>query len=197
MLPGENRKRFHSFEIYRDLEPHERNISAVMRALNDEGTPLSVAQLNTYARAGQWTLRAKLWDSHRQAIRTAAKEAAIAEEAAKWAREREQQRYRELSAGKALIAKAQEMLQSPIYEEHTENGPGGEIRVLLPAKWTFADAARLADIGTKLVRLAADMAQSKIHTDITIQIHEMAREMGIDPAEAAEVADLIARGKLG
>jgi hypothetical protein len=104
----------------------------------------------------RWPERVNAWDAMLRSRDLAAREAAQAAEAERWAARRAAEAEREWEAAQALMDKATTMLRFNLtVTERT--GPDGETVIIKPARWSMSDAARLMDTAAKLARLAAGM----------------------------------------
>lgn len=83
----------------------------------------------------------------------------VDEERLAWEQRRKELREEEWSVGGNLMRKAKDMLIFPVAEVRKEED--GRVTILEPAKWTFSDAARVAETASKLERLAAGMATER------------------------------------
>lgn len=156
-LPKESTPAYEAARTYFEMGP-ERTQEAV-------GTKLAKSRqlLSRWAAAHSWVERASLYDAHMQGIEQAAIEKARAKEAEKWARRQAEQRDRDWSMAEQLRDKAEKMLGYPLSRTHTEDGK----TVVNPARWSMADAVRMAEMAAKLARLAAEMATEHRQVDVT------------------------------
>jgi hypothetical protein len=155
---GESGSAFAAWCEYRDLGS-ERSIEAVARKLAKSGS-----LLRRWSARWGWVERAARWDGHQDGLRTAATNLALEQAAVNWATEREAERERELELGQALIAKAKTMLQWPL-EQRRVIGADGRTTIVEPTKWRLADAAKMVEVGSKLIRLAAEMETDRVSVD--------------------------------
>lgn len=114
--------------------------------------------MDRWSRAHHWVLRCQAYDRHQDRIRQQAAAAAAAEEAARWERERARQREQELKARDKLFDRALLMLEWPLQQRETDGGR----TVINPARWSLRDAAQMADVASRLGRLATGMDTEQI-----------------------------------
>jgi len=140
-----------------------------------------------------WVERAAWHDGMLDAERAQLAARALEAEVTDWVHEREAQRREELETGKALIAKGKEMLNGQLYRRRIDRD--GVTTIIEPVGWRLADAAKLVEVGAKLVRLSAEMETDRV--TVRVEAERLAAELGIPVEEAlAEVeAILAARGK--
>ena len=98
-----------------------------------------------------WPERAAAWDAHQHDLAMR-----------QWEERAAELRGREWQAAQALLEKAEQMLKFPLVSVRHEDeiGPDGRptaVTVLEPGDWRVVDAARMAEVASKLARLAAEM----------------------------------------
>jgi hypothetical protein len=118
-----------------------------------------------------WRSRAAAWDMHRERQdRTA------------WEKRRREWRNHEVEYAKALLKKAELMLQFPLaVTEQSVTQEGGKTiitNVINPCRWSIRDAASMIETADRLYRLALEMETNRSVTDIQIEtdIEEIRRK---------------------
>jgi hypothetical protein len=124
----------------------DRSVRAVGRRLRKSGSVIS-----KWSARWHWVERAAAYDRSLTAVAVDAAAAERAREAAKWERRRAKTREQDWKLAKALRAKAKAILASE------------------DAKFTLRDAVAMADTGSKLARLAGEMATSREHVEIDFE----------------------------
>lgn len=203
---GEDDAAWTSFMIYLSLPPDQRSILQAYRVHSGDGrsgqSPITWRRWSAKYRWDERAVAYERWLRERKVIDQEAKaEAAQAE----WATVRDTERKRGLDVGRALIEKAEAMLRFPLatierVTEVYEDGRTREVQVVHPGKWTFADVARLVDVGGKLVRLAAEMDTERHSVDMRViweEADRLAKEHGLDRNDLLAVADKIVEERWG
>jgi hypothetical protein len=157
-LPTETSKAFEAFSAYCEMGP-ERSLTALAQKLHKTRTHFGL-----WSRRHSWVERATLYDAHMQGIEQRAAEKAVASEAAKWARRQVEQRERDWAMADQLREKAERMLTYPLSRQSVRDKDG--VTIVEPARWTMADAVRMAETAAKLARLAAEMATDRRQLDV-------------------------------
>jgi len=98
-----------------------------------------------------WVERAKAYDAYQLELQEKAREKAAQAEAEKWEKRRAEQREVEWNISRGLLTRAGQILSQPLNN----------------ARYSHADAARIADVATKLARLAAEMATAREAHEVT------------------------------
>lgn len=135
-LPGETPKAYAAFEEYRDMAKMQRSQREVAVRLGKHYT-----QVRDWAGKFHWNRRIEAWDAHAEQLRIATQEQAIVEMADRHAR-----------SGMALLTKAMQRLVGD---------PTADIEAIDPSSLSAADVARLAEVGTKIERLARGADEQK------------------------------------
>lgn len=146
--PGEPERWFLRFDVYRRAGAG-RSLEAVWNqegAAKRSGAKQTRPSSTWYARSKQWRWeeRASAWDNY---LRD--------EDERQWAERREQIKADDWDMAVALREKARQMLMFPVTKVTKSDGDG--VTIIEPANWTFTDAAKIADLASKMARLAADM----------------------------------------
>ncbi len=161
--PWDTSASFQAFRVYLEQEAPRSVVEAYRQKTGKEKAKVSQAPGGWNNWAGgkdykgdpipdalPWAKRAEAWDDH------------LAEQdILKWEQRRAEQREREWGTSNTLFDKAQQMLKFPVVETTTKDGQ----TIVKPAKWTFRDAAAIADLASKLARLAAEMETEKRKTE--------------------------------
>jgi hypothetical protein len=109
-----------------------------------------------------WVERARAFDIYVEKLETQ-----------DWDRRRKETIDKELDFAKRLMEKAQQMLQFPVATTKTEttqdNGRTVVQTTFIPARWNFADAARIIEAASKLQRLALEMDTSRAAVDAKVE----------------------------
>lgn len=169
-LETENEEAFHFFRTYRDLPSPIRTMKSTSELLG-----VTVHRLAKLNKEYSWERRAQAYDDYLERIRRDEVEDLYRLNVVDWEQEKQAQRHAELKLGKALQAKAMQMLQVP----------------LLRNNWKATDAAKFAETGGKLVRLATGMETDRKTIDLTERILAIAAQVGVDPQEALRLAEQI------
>lgn len=148
--PGESVKAYEAFQEYLNLG-EKRSIRVVSRKLGKSATLVS-----RWSSRWQWQIRIESWNAHMDAVKLEAEEEKAREMAGEWAKRFNELRAEEWELAQQCITRAKDMLAFPISKRVVkQEGPNGEeITVIMPAKWTTADACRLLEMSSKLRRLA-------------------------------------------
>lgn len=182
-LRNESQPAWEAYCAYRDLG-FERSLEAVARKLLKSGS-----LLRRWSARYNWVERVARHDGVMDGIRQTAARQAEAASVTDWVTERESQRARELDMGQALIAKAKQMLEWPLAQRRLEQD--GKVTIVEPARWRLADAAKMLETGSKLVRLAAEMETDRV--TLQVEAARLAAELGIPVEDAlAEVEAILA-----
>lgn len=182
-LPAESAQAAQAWFRYRDDGP-DRNLRKTAQDLGK-----SNAVIMGWSKKHGWPARALAWDGFQDGLRTAAVNRALEKATTNWTLERESQRARELDMGQALIAKAKQMLEWPLAQRRLEQD--GKVTIVEPARWRLADAAKMLETGSKLIRLAAEMETDRV--TVQVEAARLAAELGIPVEEAlAEVEAILA-----
>ncbi len=209
-IHGESRQAFHGFEHYRDLG----SARSLVAAYNDHlircrgrqcGAKRAPGSWSEWSINWRWVERAEAWDRHLDSVRRAEMEAAERAEVEKWASIRREIREKEVALGRALIAKAEEMLKHPITVERriTEQTVAADghtivqyITIVEPARWNFSTIGKYAEFASKLIRLAAEMETDRTKIDVAMvkaEARKLAEEFGIPEEDILAQAEQIAR----
>lgn len=127
--PKEPKTAYYFFSLYRDLLPHERSVRKVA-----EQTSRSPRTLTGYCHIWRWTDRAEAWDASLDLERRAAAKQAILD----------MDRRHAQMASLMLSKVAQRLLGDPT----------AGIDAIDPSRLSASDLARLAEVGTKVERIA-------------------------------------------
>ena len=167
----ESRPAFRAFCVYRDIGPtRSLDRAFCIFAGHQEGTKEAPGNWGRWSVAFEWVDRAEAYDAHMQAIAQAAAEKREGEAAQRLADLRAKIKRDELINAQALIDKAGEMLKFPLQRQITrrDDPDGPQLITIEPARWTFRDAARMFDTGSKLNRLAAEMETDRSQVDLIV-----------------------------
>ena len=157
-LPTESSKAYEAAKTYFEM--------GVERSLEGVGKKLGKTRqaLDGWSTKFNWVERAQAYDDHQDAIRRNALEKAEQKEAEKWAERRLALREQEWELAEKLTDRLQQMLAFPVYQRITsEDGK----TIFEPAKWTFRDASRLAEVTAKLFRNAAGLPVETSRQELT------------------------------
>jgi HSP90 family molecular chaperone len=142
---NESAKAYEAAREYFELGAN-RSIEAVSQKLSK-----SIPTLKDWSRKYDWVERAKAYDAYQLELQEKAREKAAQVEAEKWEKRRAEQREVEWNISRGLLHRASQILSQP----------------LNTARYSHADAARIADVAVKLARLAAEMATAKEQHEVT------------------------------
>jgi len=179
--PGESAQAYAGFVCYRDLAPGTRSLARVGQECGK-----SKSLLERWSVRWRWVERVRAYDAHLAAVEQAAREQALAAEAARWAERRRQEREEEWAVAQQLI----KMLAHPLTKETV--GEDGRT-VVEPARWTVKDAATYASAGAKLARLAAEMETERVEHQGELTLHQIVQQIaateGLDPSAVLAEAE--------
>jgi hypothetical protein len=173
--PGEQAQSYEAALVYFKLGP-QRTLKEVAALYGK--SPSTIAR---WSKRDNWRERAQAFDAHRLKMQDVERRKVLEEaartEAQTWFERLRLEREEEWETSRALLAKARQMLASPLED----------------TKWNWRDAGVLIDQAAKLVRLAAgesDEAQDESGTqrELTIRV-EYADEpaaRGADETDEAE-----------
>lgn len=192
-----------AFLIYLSMDPGQRTAARAFEIAGGprgEGPSAYLSRFQRWGRMHKWAERAVAYDRWKSERDIINEEVARAGDAAKWSAVREKERDTQLEFGRALMEKARAMLQFPLAQVERvtqvyEDGRAREVQIFKPGAWRFSDIARLVDVGSKLVRLSAEMETERKLIDFRMlheEAEELARKYKIDPGELLAMADQIA-----
>ncbi len=144
-LPKESAKAFAAFSVYLSMGP-ERSIAAVGQRLGKSG-----ALLERWSRKFDWSERVEAYAGHLANVEREATEALARAKAAEWLKRAEEVREREWELHERCIEAVRRALK--VFMEREKIGTN------------LADIARIAEVASKLGRLASGMATDK--TEVT------------------------------
>ena len=147
--PGESAQAYEAARLYFDMGA-QRSLEQVRRKLGK-----SKDLMERWSARWAWVDRAAAWDAMLRARDLAAREAAQAAEAERWAARRAAEAEREWAFAEQLMERARAMLAFPL--QTRELAEDGHTIIVKPARWAIRDAAGMADTAAKLARLAAGM----------------------------------------
>jgi len=93
---------------------------------------------------------------HLELLRAAAR----AEQQRLWAERALAERERTWALAQQLQERAEQMLAFPLTTERTEDE--GKVTIVTPARWSVRDAALIAEVASKLARLAAELETERV-----------------------------------
>ena len=183
-LDGESGLWFARFDAYRLLGSRRTLLRAVRaeRAQEKDGVRTRSVP-GAWGRAAQrwrWEERAQAWDEE---VRRRDEE--------RWELRRRRLREREWKSAQDLVGRAKQMLAWPLARQEKKDEDGRQTTVVMPARWTMRDAASFFETGSKLARLAADMATSKEKHEVGGSI-EIKRPFDLEKLSDDELAALLA-----
>lgn len=153
--PGESDIAYKTFRRWLLMTP-ERNVDEAYRKEIDKEyhrkkrvhAPQEIVEA-----AKGWDERAREWD-----IEQARRDTFY------WQAQRREIRTNEYAVSKALMNRAKEMLDWPIYQDEvteTTDDNGQQITIIRkPAKWAFRDVSGMVKVASEIQRLAAEMESS-------------------------------------
>lgn len=150
-LQNESAKAYEAFKTYAEMGP-SRSYKAVGAKLGK-----SEGLMERWAGKYRWRTRAALWDNKRDHVQQNAEEKAANAVALRLAERRASVQDSAWDLFEKLKQKANEMLQFPVGRRESKDGK----TIVHPAKWNFADLARLATVADTLGRLATGLATSR------------------------------------
>jgi hypothetical protein len=133
-----------AFQTYRDLGV----LRSQRKAFEKLGKSRTV--IEHWARDHDWNERVAAFDQAQDRARLEAEMTKLAQVNRSFAAEAKAVRSEEIGVGRALIAKAREMLEFPLTTQKVSLD--GKSIIIMPTQWTPANAARMAEVGSDLVR---------------------------------------------
>lgn len=151
--PGESPKAFHAWTLYLNMSPPRRSIAAVHKKIGK-----SARYIQKWSSIWKWQERLAAYTQHQTEMEQAALDQAARDKAQQWAVREQQWREQQYQIGQQMIERAQAIMALPIKRiTHRTKGKGkGQQKVTItePVNVNMAQAARLADVGNKLVNLS-------------------------------------------
>jgi len=155
--PGESDRAFAAFKLYRDMGA-ERTHKKVGAKLGK-----STVQMEKWSRRWKWQIRIAAWNEHRAQIEREAMDQAARDDAMKWALREREHRVQRFERGQALMKKAADMLAFPLAKQISRDGK----TIVEPAEWTMAQAARMMEVGEKLVAMAVGAPTERTAVEVS------------------------------
>lgn len=150
--PGEGPKPFHAFRVYLEMGDGRSN-RKVARKLGKSETLIS-----RWSSQWDWPIRLMSWQNNQAEVQQAAIDQAARDKAQQWAVREQQWREQQYQIGQQMIERAQAIMALPIKRitRRTKGKGKGQHQVTItePVNVNMAQAARLADVGNKLVNLS-------------------------------------------
>lgn len=201
--PDEPERAYVAFATFLSMPSAERDIEAARAQL--QGVFQTKQSWMKWCAVWRWYERVAAFDRYRYQEEIRARDSQTSDEAVRWARERQELREEELGIGKALIAKAKAMLAFPLaeverIEQEYENGQPRTIQIVKPGKWNFTNISQMIELGSKLIRLAAEMDTSHSRIDLRLieeEAADLAKRYGVDAQDLMRIAEQIAEEKWG
>lgn len=150
--PGESNPAYAAFLAYIELGVG-RSVLAVGRRLAK-----SRSLVSRWCMRHDWVRRAAAYDDYIAKTAFEAEEAKLVKRAGVWAKRMEETREEAFQMAGLLVEKAQAMLKFPLSETTTADGK----TVIRPGRWTFADAAKLADVAARLKQMATGLPTERL-----------------------------------
>lgn len=147
---GETQQAHAALKAYLDMG-EERNLVALAFKLKR-----SRQLMSRWSAEHDWVARAVAFDGHMAGIELAQREKVRLEHAEKAERSRIASAHANVDIGAKLFLKAQQMLESPLYEETIEQSyEDGRPRtiVMKPVNWSLKDAALFAKVASDLLQI--------------------------------------------
>jgi hypothetical protein len=141
------------FTTFRLLGPERTIEEAWRRAAKDAKGRRPANKWTQRAAQWHWLDRCAAWDAEQVALQ----EQELAAARAEW-------KGKERRMAEQLIEKATQMLAFPVAQRRVETATG--VTIVEPGDWRFADVARIADVASKLARLAMEMVTSKTGVEL-------------------------------
>lgn len=184
----EGREAFAAFRVYLEMGA-ERSQSKVAAKLGK-----SRQLIARWSAHHEWMLRTEAYDANQLSKREGQQDAALTADVDVWAGRQNDIREDAWEQRKQLIEKADQMLKWPHVQQKSVTGTctcgkPNVVNYFNPAKWTFADIARIYQLADQLGRLAAELPTEYV------LFSTMLTKKGIDPREVlkdmiAEFADV-------
>lgn len=151
-LPNESTPAYQAARTYFEMG-EGRSSEEVAKKLRKSHT-----LMQRWCRIHHWVDRAAEWDRDRRERQRNAEDDALKQEAQKWAKRQLTLREERWRISQELKKKAEDMLKFPVLKKTTK---ADGTTIIEPAKWTFADAAKIAETGLKIEALAVGVATDK------------------------------------
>ena len=151
-LPDETGPAYEAFKMFVEMGV-DRSGREVARRLNK-----SWSLLSRWSVRHRWLERAIEFDAQLQSIAQQAEEEKLVKSAGRWAKRMEETREEAFQMAGLLVEKAQAMLKFPLAETTSADGRTS----IKPGRWTFADAAKLADVAARLKQLATGLPTERL-----------------------------------
>lgn len=152
-LPDESTPAYEAALTYFEMGA-ERSLESVAGKLKK-----SFTLMGRWSRTHGWKQRAAEWDKDQRARHRSAEDQALKQEAQKWAKRQLNLRDERYRIAQELKKKAEDMLKFPVAEKAVKGADG--TTVIKPAKWSMADAVKMADTALKLEALAVGVATDR------------------------------------
>lgn len=167
---GENSRWYGRFLAFRDMGLSRSLLGTYKQELAEKGRKeqdkASVPNSwNNAAKQFRWEDRAQSWDAHRQQEIEAERREEERRDRALWIERRQAQREKQWELSEQLVERAMTMLQSPL---HVEKKDDEGKTVLVPARWSFRDAATFIDLADKLRKSATAIDITEIDALTTL-----------------------------
>ncbi len=146
-LPNESEPAYQAYRMFVE--------AGIGRSAREVGRRLGKdwSLISRWSSGHRWLERARAFDARLQHVAHKAEEEMIIASAGRWAKRMEETREEAFQVAEELIAKARAMLKFPISESTSVDGK----TVVKPGRWSFADAARMADTAAKLKAMATGL----------------------------------------
>ncbi len=159
------------FWVFLELGPGKRGLQAVA-----EESGRKYQTVATLSGKYKWPARARAFDKHLLNIQIKALESVTKSEAQLWAKRELEYRHEAYEFSQKLKAKAQEMLDSPLYETVTETFTevivGGQALqvptkvIMRPVRWNLRDMKAIAELSDQMRRLALGVPTSRASVEV-------------------------------
>ena len=159
-----------------------KRLHAKYRALLEKGAKPEDVPSISYARLRIWASWHR-WTERVEALTAGAARESEKADAQRIAKARQELREGELRLSTVLRQQAEEMAAWPIAEPKLiRDEAGNVVTILMPAKWTKDTISRLADIASKLGRLATDQPTQSVEHSGRLRITEIVADVATDGA---------------
>lgn len=151
-LPAESPQAYEAYRLYVEMGP-ERAMERVAQKLGK-----SLVLMKRWSSKHHWVARATAHDQRLIELEIQAEEAKLVQKAGLWAKRMQETREQAFQMAERLLEKAEAMLKFPLAETTTADGQ----TTIKPARWSYADAARLIDTAARLKQLATGLPTERL-----------------------------------
>jgi len=182
----ESDAQFAGFSLYLNLGKGRSLLEAYRRYSGKEKATQPGGTFQSWSVLNSWLDRVNAYDAWQGQVEDTKFEHAAAKEQSKLAKRRAEANSVAWDMAKLLIEKAKMILKVPILEQQIESEERDKdgrlikvIKIIKPAKFKVADAARMVEIADRLARLATDMSTDNVSFNLNEQLKRVSEETGV------------------